>query len=330
VPSLLIVDPDPKFASSLAELFANRGFTTATAQSGEDARPLIGTNKFDLLLTEIQLPGISGFELVREARRDDPHVAFAVLTSSESFWAALEAIRLGAREYLVKHLDRVDFLVETVETLVRRLRAEREGRDLLAWIGTVHGELLRSVVHLEKENVKLEERLGQRPPISFDPYRVLVVDDEPLVLGILREVFVEAGFEVEMAASAEDATARLDAAPPFHIVLADKNLPGASGLDLLRFIKERHPTLDVLMMTGYGSLESAIEAMNIGAAGYLIKPFENLHDVVERVREIRKKQEQKARASDFLERFKARNASFLEKYEELRRRLAELSALGGT
>ena len=299
--SLLFVDPDPKFASSLAELFAGRGFETATALSAEDARPLLAARRFDLLLTEIQLPSASGFELVRDARTLDPNQAFAVLTASESFWSALEAIRLGAREYLVKHLDRVDFLVESIERVVGRVVVERESREILSGVTTVHDELLKSLVHLERENNTLSEKLGELQPRTLEPYRILIVDDEVLVGEVLQTLFIDAGFEVETAVSGELAMARIDQGG-LHLVLADKNLPGISGLDLIRYVKDVHPHIEVVMMTGFASLESAIEALELGAAAYLLKPFEDLTEVMRKVGDIRRKQEFRARATDFLDR----------------------------
>lgn len=325
MPSLLFVDPDPKFAGSLAELFQSRGFEATTAESGEAARVVLAHRRFDLILTEIRLPGITGFELIREARAHDPHQAFAVLTGAESFFDALEAIRLGAREYLVKHLDRVDFLVESLQAVVRRLFAERERRELLASVTEVHDELLKSLVHLEKENVQLEERLGRVAPLGLTDYRILVVDDEPMVAAVLKELFVENGIGVDVVGTVGEANARVDAGD-IHLVFADKNLPDATGLEVLRHVKERHPEVEVVMMTGYGSLESAIEALDVGAAGYVLKPFDDLQQLMIKVREIRKKQEFRVKAANFLERFKRKNHAFIDKYEQLRRRLLELQS----
>ena len=327
MPSLLFVDPDPKFAGSLAELFQSRGFEATTAESGEAARALLAHRRFDLILTEIRLPGISGFDLVREARAVDAHQAFAVLTSGENFFDALEAIRLGAREYLVKHLDRVDFLVESLQRVVERLYAERESRELLARVTEVHDQLLKSLVHLEKENVQLEERLGQSAPMGLTDYCILIVDDEPLVSAVLKELFSEHGFEAVVAGSVAEAIARIDAGG-VHLVFADKNLPDRSGLEVLKHVKTHHPEVEVVMMTGYGSLESAIQALDVGAAGYVLKPFDDLQELLRKVRDIRKKQEFRVKAVSFLARFKRKNHAFIEKYEQLRRRLLELQASG--
>ena len=112
------------------------------------------------------------------------------------------------------------------------------------------------------------------------------------------------------------------------LVVTDKNLPDMNGLDLLRRIKERNPEVEVLVMTGYASLDSAIEALDSGAAAYILKPFDDLQEVLRRVREIRERYELRARASRFLDRFKARNREFIEKYQDVRRRLGELGPAG--
>jgi DNA-binding NtrC family response regulator len=323
MPAVLVVDPDPKLASSLAGLLTGRGFQSLTAASADQALKRLEEGSFDLILTEIQLPGTSGFDFIRAARARDPGLPFVVLANEESFWWAREAIRLGARDYLVKHLDRVDVLVESVERVVRTVRQERETRELLNGISNLQDEFLRSLVHLDRQNLELQERLDGAPAEAPSPYRILVVDDEPLVCGVLRDLFVEHGFQVEVANTAERAMAWVDSGS-FDLVVTDKNLPGMSGLDLLRRVKERNPEVEVLIVTGYASLDSAIEAIDWGASGYLLKPFENLDEVLSKVNEIRRRQQFRAQAPQFLERFKARNRDLIEKYQEVRRRLAEL------
>jgi DNA-binding NtrC family response regulator len=208
---------------------------------------------------------------------------------------------------------------------VRKLLAERERRELLSRVTEVHDELLKSLVHLEKENVQLEERLGQSAPMGLSEYRILIVDDEPLVAAVLKELFLEHGLRSEVVGSAADAIARVDAGG-MHLVFCDKNLPDRSGLDVLRHVKEHHADVEVIMMTGYGSLESAIQALDMGAAGYVLKPFDDLQELLTKMKEVRRKQEFRVKAASFLERFKRKNHVFIDKYEHLRRRLLELQA----
>jgi DNA-binding response OmpR family regulator len=320
------VDSDPKLASSLGGLLRGRGYRALAATSGEQALQLVTQEPVDLLLTEIPLSGMTGFDLVGAARHHDPTLPFVVLSSTENFWWAVEAIRLGAKDFLVKHHDRIDVLVGRIELVLAQVRAERETQALFAQVSTLHEEFLRNLVYLERENAELQERLkGGRAVLG--EYRILVVDDEPHVCAILRDLFGTEGYTVETASSAEQASA-LVGPDRFHLVIVDKNLPGESGLDLLRRVKEQDPQCDVLIITAYATLDSAIAALEGGAVGYLLKPFENLDEVLEKVRDLRRRHFIRTRSAQFLERFKGRNRDFLEKYKDVRRRLSDLSARG--
>lgn len=103
--------------------------------------------------------------------------------------------------------------------------------------------------------------------------RILVVDDERNILLVLNKFLKQEGFHVETARSYEEAVSRL--ADPYDLVITDMRLPGRSGLDLLRHVKEKDPELPVIVITAYGSIENAVEAMKIGAANYLTKPIEH-------------------------------------------------------
>ena len=103
--------------------------------------------------------------------------------------------------------------------------------------------------------------------------RILVVDDEESVRWALRKAMEGAGYRVDLAA---DGPAGLAAArdPGVELVLLDVRLPGQDGLELLREIRKRRPDLPVIMMTAYGTLQVAVEAMRLGAYDYIGKPFD--------------------------------------------------------
>jgi len=114
--------------------------------------------------------------------------------------------------------------------------------------------------------------------------RILVVDDEEGLREALAEKLRHAGFEVEAAESAEAALAQLSSLEP-HLVLTDLRMPGLSGLDLTRRIREDRPGTDVVVMTGHEDMNSAVGAMKAGAVDYLVKPvkMDALTSLVERV-----------------------------------------------
>jgi DNA-binding NtrC family response regulator len=101
---------------------------------------------------------------------------------------------------------------------------------------------------------------------------LLIVDDERPLREACREVARALGFDAQTADEV-GATLRALEQRTFDIVLLDLRLPGASGLDLLQEIKQRRPETQVILMTGYGSVASAVQAMKMGAYDYVTKPF---------------------------------------------------------
>ena len=104
--------------------------------------------------------------------------------------------------------------------------------------------------------------------------RVLVVDDEPVVVDVLRHLLKKQGFHVEVAGTAAAGRDLLDASE-WDVLLLDLMLPDADGLEVLRWVREAVPDLAVVMITAYGTVENAVEAMKSGAFHYVTKPFKN-------------------------------------------------------
>jgi len=120
--------------------------------------------------------------------------------------------------------------------------------------------------------------------------RILIVDDEPVVLDVLKRLLEEDGREIALASSPDEAM-QVANRGPFEVALIDKNLQGASGLDLSRKLKALQPEVEVILITGYASLDTAIEAVQIGAFDYLTKPIDDyaalalkVHNAVEKSR----------------------------------------------
>ncbi|MFG0319461.1 MAG: sigma-54-dependent transcriptional regulator [Planctomycetota bacterium JB042] len=103
--------------------------------------------------------------------------------------------------------------------------------------------------------------------------RLLLVDDEETQREMLASILGRAGYEVEAAADGRAALERLEAAT-FDLVLSDQRMPGLDGLELLRRVRATPGAPPVILMTAFGSVSSAVEAMKHGAADYLTKPFE--------------------------------------------------------
>jgi two-component system response regulator PilR (NtrC family) len=106
------------------------------------------------------------------------------------------------------------------------------------------------------------------------PRTIHVIDDEPIIHDILSQILAAEGYEVEISASGEDALKKYESRN-FDLVLLDLMMPGMSGLEVLRALRKIQPQAVIIIITAYASVESAIEAMKIGAFDYVQKPFKH-------------------------------------------------------
>ncbi len=106
------------------------------------------------------------------------------------------------------------------------------------------------------------------------PFDVLVVDDDRDIRDLLGEYFRGRGFEVDIAADGPAALAMIRQAPTrYGLVVTDLQMPGADGLAVLKAAREGNASAYVVIITGFASLDSAIQAVRLGAYDYLTKPF---------------------------------------------------------
>ena len=141
------------------------------------------------------------------------------------------------------------------------------------------------------------------------PSRVMVVDDDAETLALLHEIVAKEGFEVETAEDAETALRRLEQWQP-ELVITDIHMPGMDGLALLAAVREKEPDIPVVLLTAYGSLKTAVDAIKAGAFDYLSKPFvvEDIRLVVRRALEHTKLvRENRSLRGQLLERYRFDN-----------------------
>jgi DNA-binding NtrC family response regulator len=113
--------------------------------------------------------------------------------------------------------------------------------------------------------------------------RILVVDDDPAARSLFSNLMTESGFSADVVASAAEALEKM-AADDYAVVLTDKNMPGMDGIQLLKKVKMSWPQTEVLIITAYASVESALQAISEGAFDYIPKPPPSLSYVAEKLR----------------------------------------------
>jgi len=119
--------------------------------------------------------------------------------------------------------------------------------------------------------------------------RILIVDDEEIVIRSCLRILSDSSYEVDSVQDGAEALRRVDETD-YDIIILDIMMPGIDGLEVLQQVKERHPDVDVIMVTGLSQIQTAVKAMKLGAFDYLAKPFDpdELKHVVDRALERRR------------------------------------------
>ena len=163
-------------------------------------------------------------------------------------------------------LDYLQVNLRTVYRLIKagKIPAVRVGRqwrfrkaDLDGW--------------LDRHRTRAGQGSPERSPSPGRP-RLLVVDDESSIRELLTRTLVLAEYDVEALGEPRAALDRLRLVS-YDLLLADLKMPDMDGLSLIREARRLHPTLKAIIITGYSTESSAIEAVNLGVVGYLVKPF---------------------------------------------------------
>ncbi len=112
--------------------------------------------------------------------------------------------------------------------------------------------------------------------IKMTPFHILIVDDEEAIRESLAAWLIKEGYQVDTAASGKHAMEKLRK-DFFDLALVDIKMPGMDGIELLSLIRDKYPEILVVIITAYGSIETAVDAMKQGASDYLVKPFDPEH-----------------------------------------------------
>jgi DNA-binding NtrC family response regulator len=370
---ILVVDDEENVCHSIKKVLSRRGYEVAQALSVDDAVKLIKEMTFDLVITDLMIPGTSGLELLQIIRDHYPELEVIMITGYASIESAVEATKLGASAYLPKPFTPEELTKVTERTLAGKItkarrKAERElgpateeltdedidvdmpfsAKEVAKRTSKEYVEALthsdvplskkvaektycysgqrecRKLVLegkecpgecpiLKKEKARAKSGLSTRrlsndiidvdlpfrlaeveritganyvncltrsdTPLaalygrdSSAKYSVLVVDDEPIVCHSVRKILSKQSCAVEEAFDVDAALQKMKL-QRYDLVLLDLKMPKRSGMEVLKSIKTQWPELPVIMVTGHGTIETAIEATKLGAFNFIPKPF---------------------------------------------------------
>jgi DNA-binding response OmpR family regulator len=144
--TILIVDDEDRLRLSLSLILQKENYRVETVANAEDALDCLKSHEYDLMFLDLNLPGMSGIDLLVEVHRQVPHLPVLILTAHAALESAIQAVRLGARDYLIKPVEPVLILTRVAEILAEREQPARKKeivgqiQSLLAELQTMEGE----------------------------------------------------------------------------------------------------------------------------------------------------------------------------------------------
>lgn len=164
--SILIVDDEDRLRLSLSLILQKENYRVETAANGEDALNCLQVHEYDLMFLDLNLPGMSGIELLIQVHKQFPHMSVLILTAHAALDSAIQAVRLGARDYLIKPVEPALILARVAEILAEREQPARK-KEIVGQIQALLAELQK----MEGEDATPTSALTTLP--STDPARFL-------------------------------------------------------------------------------------------------------------------------------------------------------------
>ena len=237
---LLLVDDEEEFLTSSSQALGRRGFDVNVALNGVTALEMVEKSEYDVVVLDVKMPDIDGVEVFRQIRKKLPDLPVILLTGHGSIDDAFQTSKDGIADYLAKPID-IEELAVCIRGIVEKAESNREKNGIAA------------------EQIGFEEIV-----------RVMLIDDEVEFLESMKKVLQRRKMEVITSESGREALALLKESL-VDVVVLDVKMPDMDGLEVLRHIKQDFPSVEVILLTGHPSVETAMEGIKTGASEYIKK-----------------------------------------------------------
>lgn len=251
---LLLVDDEEEFLMATSQALGRRGFQVSIAPNGVTALEVIHSDVFDVVVLDVKMPDIDGIEVFRKIHNQYPHLPIIMLTGHSSISDAFQTSKEGIADYLSKPIE--------IDDLARKIE--------------------RAVSEAGEKNT--QEEVDNKMNMITESIRVMLVDDEVEFLNSLQKIFTRRHIHTITADNGPRALELLQE-ELVDVLVLDVKMPGMDGLEVLRIVKKKHPGIQVILLSGHPSVESAMRGIKLGANEYLRKPPE-IDELIKTIRNL--------------------------------------------
>ena len=295
---ILIVDDELVFRESLAGWLERDGYEVETAAGGTEALERLKNSRFDILVVDVKMEGISGMDILKQVNANHLDTAVVMITAYGSIAAAIEAMKNRAYDYLLKPFDPID-----LSLMIKKIFQEKEnaGKQRLAE-ELVKDQTCKKRTITQSKSIPViidgfsngNQTLSSVPltgkkstDLEKEQLKIMLVDDEKRFLSSLKKRLSRSGYDITTANSGMEALKKLKQTS-VQVVFLDVMMPVMDGMDTLIEMKNFYPKLEVIMLTGQATLENAVTCLKYGAADYLMKPTD-IEEIIQKAENAFKK-----------------------------------------
>jgi two-component system, cell cycle response regulator len=273
-PFILIVDDDRMNVKLLDTYLKQEGFNTAGAYDGAEALEKIRENPPDMILLDIMMPGINGYEVTRKLKSDQKtsHIPIILITALDSADDKSKGMAAGADEFLNKPINKPELLARVRSFLKLRVYQEQLANRLRS-----EQEILRPID--QKSFVEVHQ----------ESHRILLVEDNPNDINLFKLYLKNQNYRIDVAHTGEEAIL-ICRQEDVDVVLLDLLLPGVDGYQVCRRLREDDKTrnIQIMMVSSQSDLECKLKGIDLGADEFLVKPIIR-EELVVRIKALVKK-----------------------------------------
>lgn len=279
---VLVVDDNESDRVTLSDILREKGYRVQAAEYGQEAVDFAKKNEFDVVLLDMHLPDMSGIEVIEKIKEHKPALAIIAVTGYNIDGIINSIAKSGVYTCLLKPFD-AELLLKEVDEVITRKNTAR--------IAATSSDLSQ--------------------------YNILVVEDNDSIRETTRDILSDEGYTVKESASLKEAIPIVEK-EMFNLVISDLSLGSSSGLSLVEMVRKKDSSTIFLLVTGAGSMETALEAIKKGVDEYILKPIEP-GELLHKVKTYLDKQKIKKEKEFLMQQLQESNSKLLElvKVDEL-------------